>query len=132
MEISGFIINIISGISSAASCILAFYVFFNIDKVKLKIEKQANKYKEQHGEVVKNLKILRENLFYKDIIGLEIRSKIKEELYYLKKHFSHLLKKDIINRIDTVIKALINDNFNYNEVCNDIDYIIAQFRSDEL
>ena len=132
METFMFWFTIISGICSVAGFAMAIFVYINVDKIKIKIEKQTKNYEKQHDEVVKILGILRDNLFHREIAGLKIRSKLREELYYLKKHFNNVLTKDIKKKINSVIKAILNDDFNYNKVCDDIDYIIAQFRSDEL
>ena len=130
MQIVGIIFDIISGVTSLASCILAFYVFFNFDKVKLKIEKQAKNYKEEHNEIKDRLKVLRAAILSNPTI--ETRSEFREELHYIKNKYKNLLnKKYTINKINTVIELLVNENFDKEVLCAITDEIIAKFRSDE-
>ena len=132
MEVAGLIFNIIAGISAAATCILAFYTFFNFDKVKLKITKQTKNYKVQHEELKKHLIDFREKLFYNDITDIHTRSGLREELFYINKNFRHLLNKELKKKIYRVIKSLKNKNFDKEELCVYIDYIISEFRSDAI
>jgi len=131
MEVTALIFDVISGISSAAGCILAFYIFFNFDKVKLMIKKQEDDCKDKHNQINDRFeKCLAEIL--KEDVSLADRSKLRQELYYVKHSFSKKLKKVVKDKIDAAIKSLDNENFNREVLCDYIDEIIALSRRNEL
>jgi hypothetical protein len=49
------IFNIIAGVASIASCVLAFFVYLKVDIMKFEIEKQTEYYKKQRNKIADNL-----------------------------------------------------------------------------
>jgi len=124
------IFNIVSGICSIASLALAIFVFLKIDKVKSIIEKQTKDYKSQRNKIRDRL-----NNFKISVLNdtdIESRSELRTELFDIQNKFKKLLKSDCKKKIEKIIIMLKSDTFDKEKLCEDLDYIIARFRSDEL
>lgn len=120
----------IVGLFNIASGILAFYVYFNLNRIKVKMDKQARRYAEEHKRIKDKLdRCLNELL--KEEASLKSRSRLRQELYYIKHSYPNSMKKEI-KKINAVIALLDSENIDNEILCSAIDEIIALFMGSEL